>query len=328
VVFFQHGLTDNSAGINLNGPVEGLSFILADAGYDVWLGNNRGNGISMINVLYKKHSKEYWDWSWDEMAKIDFPAQVDYVLNQTGHSKLTFIGHSQGTIQAFAGFLINPDMVKKVNLYVALAPVAYLQYCESLILKALALLDVQEIYILLGIREFNLDPAIIEILLPGTCKIDPSLCEFSVSLICGPTTFLNKTRMAYYTLYEPNPTSVKNMIHWSQALKDGMFQMFDYGKKGNIQHYDQPEPPQYDLRKFPSTKDLPLALFAGGHDYLADPKDVQRLLSLLPTPPFVHYEPLYAHLDPLIGYNAYQRIYPIILDMINATWNGSASSFS
>jgi len=91
-------------------------------------------------------------------------------------------------------------------------------------------------------------------------------------------------------------------------------------RKKNIEHYNQPEPPQYDLTRFPTT--LPTALFAGGQDYLADPKDVQRLLTLLPNPPFVHYEETYAHLDPLIGINAYERIYPIILQMLGNVWQG------
>jgi len=86
------------------------------------------------------------------------------------------------------------------------------------------------------------------------------------------------------------------------------------GKKGNLQHYNQSTPPSYNLSDFP--KSLPLALFCGGEDYLADPQDVQTLLSLLPISPFVHYEPQYAHLDPLIGTNAYQRIYPIVLDLL------------
>jgi len=321
VVFFQHGLTDNSAGVNLNGPVEGLSFILADAGYDVWLGNNRGNGISMENIYYKPHEKSYWDWSWDEMASIDLPTNIQYVLNYTGAQQLTYIGHSEGTIQAFAGFIINPDLAEKVNLYVALAPVAYVQYVESLIIVALADLDVDEIFVLLGDKEFILDPGVIKLILPGVCAIDPSFCKFSIDLVCGPTTFFNKSREDYYLKYEPNPTSVKNMVHWSQGVKSGTFQMFDYGKQGNIEHYNQPVPPQYNLELFPKT--LNTALFAGGQDYLADPKDVERLLALLPTPPFVHYEPKYAHLDPLIGTNAYQRIYPLILNMIAQAWNGT-----
>jgi len=319
VVFFQHGLTDTSVGVCLNPPFASLSFILADNGYDVWLGNNRGNGVSMINTMHSKHSKEFWDFSWDDMGRVDMPAQINYVLEQTGAKKLTYIGHSEGTIQAFAGFLANASLVDNVNLYVALAPVAYVQYVESLIVKALADLNTQDIFFLLGVKEFNL-PDAINILLPGVCTIDPSLCKFVIDLITGPTTYLNDSREGYYLHYEPNPTSVKNMAHWAQGVRAGTFARYDYGKEGNIQHYDQPTPPEYDLTKFPTMEQLPMALFAGGQDYLADPKDVERLLSLLPSPPYVKYEETYAHLDPLIGTNAYEWIYPIILEMLEKVW--------
>jgi len=319
VVFFQHGLTDSSVGVTLNPPFQSLSYILADNGYDVWLGNNRGNGYSMENIHYTHRDKEFWDFSWDEMATIDMPAQISYVLEQTGQSKLTYIGHSEGTIQAFAGFLANSSLVNNVNLYVALAPVAYVQYVESIIVKALAALRTEDIFFLLGVKDFNL-PNAINALLPGFCTIDPGLCKFSIDLICGPTTYLNTSREGYYLHYEPNPTSVKNMAHWAQGVRAGTFAKYDYGKKGNIQHYDQPTPPEYDLTKFPTQTELPMALFAGGEDYLADPKDVERLLSLLPTPPFVKYESTYAHLDPLIGTNAYEWIYPIILQLLDQIW--------
>lgn len=297
----------------MNPPYSGLVFILSDHGYDVWLGNNRGNGYSMDNIYYTPNDDEFWDFSFDEMGKYDWPSQIDYVLNYTGAQKITYIGHSEGTIQAFIGFLLYPSYVEKINIYIALAPVAYVYYIESLLIQAMAAFDAAELYQLLGIQEFDL-PGAIAIFLPGVCAASPQLCEFDVSLICGPTTYLNNSRMSYYANYEPNPTSVKNMVHWTQGVQENVFQMYDYGDKGNMQHYNQSTPPKYDLTKFPTN--LPTALFCGGEDYLADPKDVQHLLALLPVTPYVHYEPTYAHEDPLIGDNAYQRIYPLILQLI------------
>lgn len=95
MVFIQHGVTDCSVGFVLNGPKQSLPYILADAGFDVWLGNNRGNGISMTNSHYSPSDDGFWNFTWDEMAAIDFPTQVEYVLSQTGAKQLSYIGHSQ-----------------------------------------------------------------------------------------------------------------------------------------------------------------------------------------------------------------------------------------
>jgi len=258
------------------------------------------------------------------MALIDLPAQVNFVLEQTGAPQLTYIGHSEGTIQAFAGFISNTTLSKSVNLFVALAPIAYVKNVESQLLQALSHYYTEDIYYLLGIHEFDL-PKAIGIFLPGVCDLDSTGCQFVVDLICGPTTYFNDSREDFYLHYEPNPTSVKNMAHWTQGVRTETFQMFNYGKIGNMKHYNQPHPPAYDLTKFPAQ--LPVALFTGGQDYLADPKDVQRLISLLPVPPFVHYEPTYAHLDPLLGTNAYKWIYPIILDMLENVWVNKTAPF-
>jgi len=311
-VLFIHGLTDSSVGICLNPPSESLAFILADNGYDVWLGNNRGNGYSMKNIHYTSDQAEFWDFSWDEMAQYDLPSQINYALKVSGEARLAYIGHSEGTIQAFAGFL-NKDLASKVKVFIALAPVAYVGNQEVVILKELAKLHGEAILSLLGVKEFYL-PDVIEKIIPSICRLDPSLCEHVLELLLGPFTYANESRDSYYLTYEPNPTSVKNIAHWAQGVRTKAFEHYDYGTQGNMQHYNQPTPPAYNLKDFPT--DLPVALFAGGTDYLADPTDVQLLINQLPKAPSVHIEPDYGHMDPLWGTNAYIKIYPLILNIL------------
>lgn len=72
-------------------------YILADAGYDVWLGNNRGNKYSRKHKILdpNKNAEKFWDFSWNEMGKYDLPAEIDYVLSNTGQDSLFYAGHSQ-----------------------------------------------------------------------------------------------------------------------------------------------------------------------------------------------------------------------------------------
>ena len=67
----------------MNLPSESLAYILADSGFDVWLGNNRGTTYSREHVNYTIHDKEFWDFSFHEMGVYDLPAEIDYILNIT-----------------------------------------------------------------------------------------------------------------------------------------------------------------------------------------------------------------------------------------------------
>jgi lysosomal acid lipase/cholesteryl ester hydrolase len=64
VVFLQHGIfgaAENWASNRELSP----AFILAKAGYDVWLGNSRGSKYSRLHkTLDPNKDTEYWEFSW------------------------------------------------------------------------------------------------------------------------------------------------------------------------------------------------------------------------------------------------------------------------
>ncbi|XP_053204043.1 lipase lipl-3-like [Panonychus citri] len=103
-VFLQHGFALSASSWLINSPGENvapwvnkhkplvtgnnLATFLANQGYDVWLGNNRGNQYSTNHTdMDAAHDDRFWKFSFDEHVEEDAPAMIDYILNITGKGK-------------------------------------------------------------------------------------------------------------------------------------------------------------------------------------------------------------------------------------------------
>ena len=134
VVLYQHGLFDCFAGI-INDEEESLGIRLVNAGYDLWMGNSRGNRYSRDHQwieIDEDESKSYFEFSFDHMAKYDQPALWEFILSKTKQEKLTYVGHSQGTTQMFAALSTNLDFFKpRMNGVILIAPVSRVENMTS-----------------------------------------------------------------------------------------------------------------------------------------------------------------------------------------------------
>lgn len=83
-VLLQHGLSFSSYQWIVNKPEGAHAFALAQEGYDVWLGNNRGNEFSKKHVNLNINDAAFWEFSFEEMGLYDIPASVNYIKQKTG----------------------------------------------------------------------------------------------------------------------------------------------------------------------------------------------------------------------------------------------------
>ena len=93
----------------------------------MWLGNSRGNRYSSRHL--SPTPLNFWDFSFDEMAKYDLPAAFEYIVRVTGQ-KVHYVGHSQGTLIMFIALSMQLSAITNNLLsYHALGPVAFLTHC-------------------------------------------------------------------------------------------------------------------------------------------------------------------------------------------------------
>ena len=341
-VLLQHGLLDSGYTWVANLPSQSLGYLLADAGYDVWLGNVRGNTYSLNNLQYNTSTVEFWNFSWDEMVSQvccfsvffnlsllrslftslfcqDFPSFVSYILKTTGRATISYVGHSQGGIMGFGGLVVSPALQKSINVLITLAPAVYLQHCASPGAQNVSQLPTDDIYQLLGHKALLQSTPSLETTLSTTCTAAPGKCVEQICTVAGcesPSNY-NYSAIPQLVRHFPAGTSTKDMGHFQQQIRQQLFQMYDYGSpEQNQAAYGQPSPPLYDLSRI--SPSLPSFVFYGGNDLLVVPTDVHFLLSQLPSSTQSQLIPSYGHGDFVWGLDAASVLYTNVISIINS----------
>uniref|UniRef100_A0A8C5X1Q3 Lipase n=1 Tax=Malurus cyaneus samueli TaxID=2593467 RepID=A0A8C5X1Q3_9PASS len=296
VVFLQHAFLGDATHWITNLPNNSLGFLLADAGCDVWLGNSRGNTWSMKHKTLKPSQKEFWQYSFDEMGKYDIPAELYFIMNKTGQKDIYYIGHSEGSTTGFIAFSTYPELAKQVKVFFALGPVTSCSHATS---PLFSLINLPEplIKLIFGYKGTFL-PSFI---MPQNCV--SVFTKFLLSL---------QSRIDTIVGHSPAGTSVQNIMHWRQLAHEDQFRAYDYGPKENMKKYNQTAPPEYKIEEIK----IPTAVWSGGQDTFADPKDTAKLLPRITN--LIYHEdfPAWGHLDFIWGLDATEKMYMKIIELI------------
>ncbi|XP_054257102.1 lipase 1-like [Macrosteles quadrilineatus] len=318
-VLLQHGILGASDMWILRGSDKDLPFVLAKAGYDVWLGNVRGNNYCKTHVTMNDTMDDFWDYSFHEMGYYDVPAMIDHILATTGHKQLFYIGHSMGTTMFYTMCVSRPEYNNKIRGMFALAPVAYMSQFPAF-LKQMAKYRYQlwEMFIKQGIHQVWPKMPWLSTVEANLCRDGSPLQSVCVEIVFSITGWdykqFNKSMLP--TMIEHlSSTNPRTLAHYAQNVDSGRFQWFDYGPTNNLKVYGNTEAPEYDL----SLVTAPVSIHYSTNDNLSSEKDVMKLVKKLPNVIGVFKVPykMFNHIDYLWGNNAKTILYKDIIHLMN-----------
>ncbi|KAF4521288.1 hypothetical protein B566_EDAN002292 [Ephemera danica] len=320
VVFLQHGLLCASSDWVMMGPELGLAYIMFEAGYDVWMGNARGNTYSRNHTfLNPDKDSEFWKFTWHHKGVYDVPAELDYVLGLTGEQQVIYMGHSMGTTMFWIMCSEKPKYNAKIKQMHALAPVAFMGQVESpLRLMAPFVMEVEWILGMMGMDEFLPSSEFFELMGAALCRDQAMfqiVCSNILFLIAGfDSQQLNETALPVIMDHTPAGASTKTICHYAQEINSWNFEYYDFGYFDNEDMYGNRDPPDYPLEKITA----PVYLHWSDNDWLAYPDDVATLYSRLSNGKASIRVPLDAfnHLDFLWAVDVRTLLYDTILALV------------
>jgi len=235
VVFLQHGLLSSSADWIIGDRRKSFGFLLSDAGYDVWLGNFRGNMYSRNHTSLDPDKEPFWRFSWDQMGQFDLPAMLLYVRELTGLQKIFYVGHSMGTTAFWVMVNRHPEMNRMIELMVGMAPVASSTNMYSPIKYIAPVADqVERMLTLTGQYEFGARSSLFSHITETLCNQvnqtvprNESSCSITENMIFSLAGFdapqMNFTLLPVIIGHTPAGTSVRTLLHFAQGVTTHRF---------------------------------------------------------------------------------------------------------
>lgn len=321
VAFLQHGILSSSADWVIQGPGKSLGYVLADEGYDVWMGNARGNTWSKKHTTLDPKSADFWQFSWHQIGVIDVPAMIDYILAQTGVDGVYYAGHSQGTTVYYVMTSQLPEYNDKIKVGASLAPIGFMNHMTSPLLQIMSFWTgtIEALTSLVGINEFLPNTDFIKYIVgDALCQEDSVtqfLCTNTLFAICGfSRAQMNTTLLPIITKFAPAGASTKQMLHYSQEIQSAKFRQYDFGIIQNLEKYGQLTPPNYDLTKITA----PTFLLYSKNDWLSAEKDVDALCTGMTNGckgKILMSDFQFNHLDYMYGIDANALVYNKVISL-------------
>lgn len=295
---------------------ENLPFAMANNNFDVWLMDFRGSNSH--NPYFREHvrkigTNKFWNFTIDDQLLNDVPAAINFVLQQTQTPMLHYVGYSESTFYMFALLSTFPDLANKLVSFVAMAPVAYTSHVKGV-------LPSMVVPYLLVPDDFGGDftpsamQQTVSNMFDSTCRsgiMRNTVCAAFTTVIGGFGQSDNQADF-YGALFKAS--SIKSIKQLAQLYLSGRFGMYDFGPLGNLKHYGQDKPPDYDVSKIR----MPRIIFVrGGKDFLSNPEDQEILLKKLTVKPYKDFQiPDYNHWDFLMGKNLTEKISVPVINAI------------
>lgn len=294
-VIMCHGLSGNSYEYLISEDERhSLARYLANKGFDSWVVDLRGHGNSKGYFLeekkewdYSQKSKGYWNFYIDDLMQQDTPAIINKVKEVSNSGKVSWIGRSMG---------------------------GWLSYAHAI-----------DGY---GKRDFK-----------GVISVaSPSHFSPNITKIMGSSPYmkglLDSTPFDHLSMGSFSPKQGKSrskllkmmsdesrlvLLDFLDYVKRGEVAKHDYGKEGNVDQYGFETSPSY-WEKFGKI-DVPIVFITGTRDIFASPEITTESYNRVKKTNEnvgLHILPGFGHINILVGKNAYEGVYPIILDSLNS----------
>ncbi|XP_017101685.2 lipase 3 [Drosophila bipectinata] len=304
IAFLQHGLFGSSDVWPSLGPDDALPFLLSDAGYDVWLGNARGNRYSKNHTSLSLKHPNFWRFSWHEIGYFDIAAAIDYTLsteNGKGQEGIHYVGHSQGTTVMFVLPSTRPEYNAKIKTAHLLAPVAFMHRMEDFMVNTLSpTLGFNNIYSkLFGSQELLPHNDVVLAFFYNVCRPKSPVMSMFCSDDEEEETVVeqgrtNSTANSVISGVMPAGISTDQVLHYLQEHQSTHFRQFDFGTKKNLLVYGSEEPTDYPTEKITAE----MHLWYSDNDDMSAVEDVLQVAATLPNKVMHHMEdPLWDHGD-------------------------------
>ncbi|XP_044763870.1 lipase member K-like [Coccinella septempunctata] len=315
-ILMMHGLTGTAYNFLFNEYFnKSIATYFADHGYDVWLGNTRGNTYGRKHVKLDPNKSKFWKFSWHEIGLHDLPSIIDYILEITGRKNLYYIGHSQGGTIFYVLASLKPEYQKKFAQVSLMAPGGLMGHFNNSFFNGLAKNHRRLYRIAVNANFLELPPSWFNLtnFLTNLCigTIMENTCKRIFITMYGEHSGEYDERIFPMLINTLTSSSVMQALHYAQNIDSGRFRQWDFGKKKNMEIYGQIEPPDYPVEKI----EVPVAIYYSSSDIMAFPEDEEEMCRRLKN--CIKYKmanPNWNHFNFLLSKNPIQDLYKPLME--------------